>query len=149
MILQNDGYSCATTSLSMTMFGVNQVLVLKMLQKNMVMTCIWTNECFKIFWIYNYEFVDNLKVDELKYLITQDIPVVVNIRNFFQEFSHAVTVIGYNKKGFPINDPANWQDEKTHHIDYETFKNHWWANLCSPIRGKHYNSAFILYKNKK
>ncbi len=157
IISQNDGYSCATTALSMTMSYYDN--------KNYDKNDVWdksgssiidvTQKCgndmyglmtaSKKFGFTNYEFVDNLKVDELKYLIAKDIPVVVNIRNFFKESYHAVTVVGYNREGFIINDPSG----STYNIDYKTFKKHWYANLCSPKRGKHYNSAFILYRNKK
>ena len=158
MILQDDWYSCATTSLAMVMSYYNN----KIYNKNDV----WkksgssiedvTRKCgndmnglmraSEVFGFTKYEFIDNLKIDELKYLITQNIPVVVNIRNFFKASSHAVVVVGYDEQGFFINDPANYLTDVTYHIDYMTFKNHWWANLCSPLRGRHYNSAFILYK---
>lgn len=161
MILQHDGYSCATTSLSMVMSYYNDELYDKdtVWKKSGSSIRDVTKRCgndmyglmraSKSFGFKKYKFVDHLTVDQVKYFIAQNIPVIVNIRNFFQESYHAVTVVGYDKKGFFINDPAHWREGTTYHIGYKTFKKHWYAHLCTPKRKKYYRSAFILFGAKR
>lgn len=158
-IMQRDSYSCATTSLAMVMSYQDQTDITYDKSK------VWKesgsfiesvkksgNDMFGLkkaaeaYGFTNYEFVQGMGVDQLKYLITQDIPVVINMRNYFKRSSHAVVVIGYDEKGFFINDPSNYNKPDGYHVDYGMFKRNWWANMSSP-RGKVFRSAFILYKN--
>jgi len=158
-IYQNDNYSCATTSLAMLMNYQDGKDITY--DKNIVWDKSGStinsvrkegndinglNRIADTYGFENYEFIQGLSIDELKYLITQDIPVLINIRNYYSRGSHAVVVIGYDEKGFFINDPSNRWHADGYHIDMATFKTKWWANLSFP-RGKAYNSAFVVYKN--
>ncbi len=159
MILQNDNYSCATTSLAMVMSYYDNTLYNKDDVWNASGSSIEdvTQKCgndmnglkraAQSFGFTQYEFVDNLNINKLKDFINRGIPPIVNIKNFFANFFHAVVVVGYDQEGFFINDPA-WYETSSYHIDYETFKTHWYAHLCTPTSDTYYNSAFILYNDK-
>ncbi len=154
LISQYDGYSCATTSLAMVMSYYDQ----KEYDKNLVwdksgssvadvtMNCgndmSGLRKAAEYFGFKKNEFAQNLSIDELKYLVANDIPVVVNIRNFWSSSFHAVVVSGYDEAGFNISDPLG----RKYHISYNKFLSHWYANLCTPARGEFRKSAFIIYK---
>lgn len=157
-IRQNDNYSCATTSLAMVMsyYDGNRY------QKSEVWDASGSSvaaitarrtggndmpglgRASEAFGFTNYEFVQGMTLDQLKYLITQDIPVVVNIRNFSQPYYHAVVAIGYDDSGVIFADPAYWG--ASYHKDYGTFMTHWYASLSVPQVKKKRQTAFILYR---
>lgn len=158
-ISQYDNYSCATTSLAMVMdYYDSENVILKQDVWNASGSSIddVTKRCgndmngleraAKEYGFENYKFASGLSIDELKYLVSNDIPVVVNIRNFFMESFHAVVVTGYDDENIYINDPASAGGGK-YSVSYEKFLKHWYASLCTPRKGKHTRSAFILYKN--
>jgi uncharacterized protein YvpB len=152
---QYDNYSCATTSLAMVFSYYEK-------DKVFLKQEVWdasessivdvTKRCgndmngleraANKYGYTNYKFVSGLTIDELKYFISNDIPIVVNIRNFSQESYHAVVVTGYDEGSIFINDPVG---ASSYQVSYEKFMKHWYAELCSPRKGKHMRSAFILY----
>ncbi len=157
-IQQRDGYSCATTSLAMVMAHYDS----KPYYKDEVwdasgssirrVTKVCGNDmeglkrAAKHYGFNNYEFVRDLSLNELKYLISKNIPVVVNIRNFYQSSYHAIVVIGYDKEGLYFSDPSYPSFYKK---DYKTFLRQWYASLCSPKGKKQRQTAFILYPKTK
>ncbi|MDV7104595.1 C39 family peptidase [Vibrio sp. TH_r3] len=156
---QYDSYSCATTSLAMVISYYDKNKVIRKqdvwdASKSSVYDV--TQRCgndmngleraAEAYGYTSYEFVNGLSIDELKYFVSNDTPVVVNIRNFFMESSHAVVVTGYDNENIYITDPARAGGGK-YSVSYEKFLKHWYAYLCTPRRGKYKRSAFILYKN--
>lgn len=154
-IRQRDGYSCATTALSMVMSYYDE----KSYNKSEVWNASGSNvhrvknvcgndmnglkRAAQHYGFDNYEFIRGLSLDELKYMISQDIPVIVNIRNFNQESYHAVVVIGYDQEGLYFSDSAGYS--AFYKKDYKTFLNKWYASLCSPKGSKQRHTAFIVY----
>ena len=153
-IKQYDSYSCATTSLAMVMSYHDQKTyrkseVWKASKSNIDMV---KNVCgndmhglkkaAKHYGFTDYEFAIGVNIDALKYLISRNIPVIVNIRNFYKQSYHAVVVTGYDETGVFISDPAS--NQSSYKKNFSTFMAHWYANLCSP-RGQYRKSAFIVY----
>ena len=151
-ILQRDRYSCATTSLAMVISYYDKT--------NYSKIDFWEASKSRINDVrsygndmaglkraaehYGYTKYDLMMVfnkEKIKFLISEGIPVIVNIRNFFKNSYHAVVVNGYDKDGFFITDPASSYEYKK---SYEKFNAHWYANLSSP-KGKHKKTAFIVY----
>lgn len=157
IVSQCDNYSCATSSLAMVMSYYDH----KMYYKQEV----WDASGSRIsdvrdrcgndmnglkraaekYGFTKFQFVRSMKLSELKYLISQDIPVIVNIKNFFNpKRSHAVVVTGYDEQDMIINDPSG----RSYKIDNQKFLDHWYANLCTPQKGRNNKSAFVLYNVK-
>lgn len=154
-IEQRDNYSCATTSLAIVMsyydnqtYGKSDVWkasgssiteVSKVCGNDMN----GLKAAAKKYGFTSYEFVRGMSIDELKYMISQGIPVVVNIKNFWKESFHAVVVTGYDEEDFTFVDPAS--SLSSYKIDYQTFGNKWYASLCTPRGERQSHTAFLLY----
>lgn len=150
LIWQGDNYSCATTSLAMVMSYYDKTRYIK--------SNVWKasgslisdirqygndmsglKRAAKSYGFTQYEFT-MLDTDKVKYLLSKGIPVIVNVRNFFKNSSHAVVINGYDNEAFFIKDPAYGDLQKS----YQFFNSRWFADLSSP-RGKISRSAFIVY----
>lgn len=154
-ISQMDDYSCATASLSMVMSYYDNKLYnnFEVWKKSGSSIHDVKNVCgndmdglkraAKAYGFEKYEFVSPLSLDELKYLLSQDIPVVVNIRvSISPRRYHAVVVTGYDDKNIYINDPSGLN----YKLYTEEFLEKWVAHLCTPRRDTFVKSAFLLYR---
>jgi uncharacterized protein YvpB len=92
---------------------------------------------------YRSEYIENMKISDVEYLLSQKIPVMLNIKNEIGSTTHALLVIGYdkNKKIFYINDPGNRCNKIFKYSDLET---RWESHLSSPM-GMSYRSGFVVY----
>ena len=155
LIQQKYNYSCATTALAMVMsyhdkkiYDANEIWNAsesdgpEVRRKGNDMHGL--KKAAKKYGFTDYEFRNNLSTDDLRTYIAQGIPVIVNIRNYFGNSSHAVVVTGYDEKYLYINDPNISSKYKK---NYQQFTENWWANLSSP-EGKYKKSAFIVFPKK-
>jgi ABC-type bacteriocin/lantibiotic exporter with double-glycine peptidase domain len=156
LIAQNDGYSCATTSLAMVMSFHDK--------KKYDKSEVWDKSGSSIYDVKNvcgndmgglknaakwagfehYEFKQSSSPDELRYLVSNGLPVIINIRNFTRPSYHAVVVTGYKDGEFVINDPAGWGGE-SYTVSEKKLEHHWYANLCSPRAKEVSRSIFVVY----
>jgi len=154
LIGQYDNYSCATTALAMVMSYYDNTIY----PKNEVWdrsgasiheaTKVCGNDMHALkkaatsYGFHNHEFVSPLKLEELKYLISKNIPVIVNIKTYqCNTCYHAVVITGYDEELLFINDPKGHKAR----MPISQFKKNWKAHLCTPRRDMFSNSAFILY----
>ena len=155
LVQQRDNYSCATTSLAMVMsfydkkiYDPKEVWKASGSSSNDVLR--FGNDMFglkkaaKAYGFTEFEFRNNISTDEIRRYIAHGVPVVVNIRDFFGNTSHAVVVIGYDKDDLYIRDPSK---SFIYRKKYQYFKDNWWANLTYP-KGRYKQSAFILFPDK-
>lgn len=158
LINQHDNYSCATTSLAMVMSHYDK--------KNYFKSEVWGNsgasiyeatkvcgndmyalmKAAKYYGFKKYEFVSPLKIEELKYLLSQNIPVVVNIKTTrCTTCYHAIVITGYDEENVYINDPSGGYRTD---MKLDKFVSIWKAHLCTPRKDIFTKSAFVLYKDK-
>lgn len=148
---QYNSYSCAGHSLTMVMSYFDQELHDPMevwdktgSSSSVVMSLgndmSGLRKAAKSYGFENVEFVQGMNLEELKYLLNQGKPVVINVRNFYGNSSHAVVVTGYDSESIYFNDPANGRVS----LSYDDFKSKWWANMSIP-RGRISKSAFIVH----
>ena len=155
LIQQKDNFSCATTALAMVMsyydkkiYTANEVWSASGSKSTEVRRkgndIYGLKKAAKKYGFTDYEFRNNLSTDDLRVYIAQGIPVVVNIRNYFSNSSHAVVVTGYDTKNLYINDPNHMSSYRK---NYQYFLENWWAHLSYP-EGKYKKSAFIIFPRK-
>jgi hypothetical protein len=94
---------------------------------------------------YNGEFVQNLSIQNIEYLIAHGALIVLNIKlNKSGSQTHAILAVGYNKSEEMIYfvDPAG--EAGNYKISYKELESIWEAGLSHPnIRSK--KSGFIIY----
>jgi ABC-type bacteriocin/lantibiotic exporter with double-glycine peptidase domain len=161
LINQGDNYSCATTSLAMVMAyydpkGYQDFKYGKQAVFDASGSSVFdiTKRCgndmeglkraAKHFGFHKNEFATGLSMDHVKYLVSKNIPVIINIKNFNGKSYHAVVVVGYNQKGLYLNDPG---PGKKYFKDRHAVETNWHAHLCTPMSAEYHNSAFIVYPN--
>ena len=156
-ISQNDHNSCATTAAAMIVSHY-EGLDKKPLDKEAAWNISGTKEkavltygndmdgLKRIATHYGYksEYVEQLTVYDLEYLLSQGIFIIINVKAKKTGLAtHALLVTGYNKrkKRFFINNPAN---KNNNNLNYSDLNACWAANLSTP-RGMSYRSGFIIY----
>lgn len=157
IISQYDSYSCATTSLAMVMSyhdkkeydkfevwdqsGSSIHRVTKVCGNDME----GLHKAAQANGFGKADFVQNASVEELKYLVSQGLPVVINIRNFRKSSYHAVVVSGYTADDqFIISDSVGY----SYKVTREKLEKHWYASLCSPRLKRASRTMFVLYPKK-
>lgn len=155
-IPQNDNYSCATTSLATIInFYENPP---KPIDKNDIWELSETKiedvrtrgndveglERIAEHYNYAYSFMERLSFDDLRYLITQNIPVILFIK-LNARYTHALVVNGYNKEQhlFYVTDPSTTQTM----LSESFLENHWEAWLSKP-RKKSKRAGFFIHRTQ-
>jgi len=153
-ILQKDNYSCATTSVAMIITFYEE-LESNPLEKNIVWE-ISKNSIEKVlkygndisglkniakYYGYQSEFMQNITYQELNFLLSNEIPVVIFINLGNETMTHALLLTGYDIKSkvYYIQDPSS--DVKTMPIEF--LDKYWNAWLSNP-RTNSYRSGFIM-----
>ncbi len=114
----SDGYSCATHSLAMVMAYHDN---LSSSEKKYGRDAVWKasgSSSYDVakrgndmkglansahsFGFNNTLYVPHMTIKEAKYLLSQELPLVINVRNFLNggRGSHAVVLTGYDESGF-------------------------------------------------
>lgn len=156
-IPQNDNYSCAVTALTIVMSYYDETMYSKsevfkasgaspQQLRNRGNDMGSLKRAAEEYGFDNYEFVIGMTLDELKYLVSKNLPVIVNIRNWDSKYSHAVVISGYDENGVYITDSGR-QFNPIYHKSYKDFLRNWTARLSVPD-GRYLHSAFILYPKK-
>ncbi|WP_271273741.1 C39 family peptidase [Aliamphritea hakodatensis] len=158
---QYDGYSCATTSLAMVMsfhdkkrYNANEVWDKSGSSIHQVSRVCGNDmnglrNAAEWAGFEKHEFITNASVAQLKYLVSQGLPVVINIHNFFSNNPrqyHAVVVAGYDGDQFLIRDPQG--AGRSYKISEKKLEKDWYAVLCSPRTKRADRSMFVLYPKK-
>lgn len=156
-IPQYDNYSCALTALTMvmsyhdgTMYSKSEIFQAsgaspqQLRDRGNDMSAM--KRASEKYGFDNYEFVIGMTLDELKYLVSKNLPVIVNIRNWDSKYSHAVVINGYDADGVFITDSGR-RFNPIYHKSYKDFLRNWTARLSVPD-GRYLHSAFILYPKK-
>lgn len=156
IVSQLDNYSCGTTSLAMAMSYHDKKMYYKQevwdasgssiaVARKIGFEIFGLKTAAKKYGFEKYVFTPGLNLDELKYLLTKDMPVVVFIRNFDKKSFHSVLVTGYDDSGVFVNDPVG----RAYHVEYKKFLGHWYAPMDYLKGQMAYNSAFILFAKNK
>lgn len=156
LIKQNDNYSCATTSVAM-IISEYEGLHDKPLNKDDV----WNLSGSSISTIrtlgndldglrkictrygYKYEFIQDLKNEEVEYLLSKGVFLVAFIR-VNDTNTHAIVLTGYSKKArlFYVNDPAGGKTQ----IPYPIMDIYWNALLSHPRIATHRGALVVFPK---
>lgn len=151
LMRQDNRYSCAGHSLAMVLsfldkkdYDPAQVWDKTGTSANVAMSqgndMYGLKQAAKAFGFDNSSFLSSTNIRTIKFLLNQGLPVVLNVRNFYRESSHAVVIIGYDAERLFFNDPANGSVA----LSYEEFERKWWAWLSYP-QGQAYKTAFVVY----
>ncbi len=92
---------------------------------------------------YRSEYAQGVTLEQLEYLLSKGIPVMVNIRpDPMKSATHALLIVGYdrNSRLFYLNDPSLVFNVMT----FDAFEARWFAYLSSPL-GMSRRSVFIVY----
>ena len=159
-ISQKDNYSCATTSVAMAISAYKS-LYKDPLNKEESWLISKSNK-FKVrnfgndvsalqrlvkFHGFAGEFVNQIGIYNLKYLLANNILIVLFIRpDLSKKGTHAILVIGYDdtKQKIFIEDPSNRLTE----MNFKDLEKHWMAFLSKPILSSK-QAGFIIYPKKK
>ena len=159
IIYQLDDYSCSTTSAAMIIsYFSNEILdkdkAWNISGLNIADIKNYGNDMDGLknisdFYSYESVFKESLSIHDLEQLISNGIPVIINVlqKENLQQ-THAVVVIGYDKKKktFFINDPA--KSIIGNEISYENLNDLWLASIKGLGAEKYhmsYRSGFIIY----
>jgi len=157
-ILQNDNYSCATTSVAMIITFYEKLennpldkdFVWEISISNVENVRKYGNDIKGLKNIANYygyqsDFMQNITYQELNYLLSSEIPVVVFINLGDETITHALVLTGYDtiNKVYYIQDPSS--DSKTMPIEF--LDKYWNAWLSNP-KTNSYRSGFIMIPKK-
>ena len=155
-IFENDGYSCATTSLAMALsyfdnrwkcpIDKNTAWILSGSNKNRVIST--GNDMDGLKRLANHfgyfgEYEDKMSIRKLELLLSKNILVIINIRAFETgKKTHALLAEGYSnvKKVLFVADPSNL----TTKISFSDLKKRWSAFLSEPY-GMSHRSGFLVY----
>ena len=158
-IYQLDDYSCSTTSAAMIIsYFSNEILdkdkAWNISGLNIADIKNYGNDMNGLknisdFYSYESAFKESLSIHDLEQLISNGIPIIINVlQKENSQQTHAVVVIGYDKKKktFFINDPA--KSIIGNEISYENLNNLWLASIKGLGAEKYYmsyRSGFIIY----
>lgn len=156
IILKDDSYSCATTSVAMAISYLNQNN--QLLDKDAVWNIsgssidIATKRGFEleglitiaVHYNYQYDFYENLLFNEMEYLLSNGALIVIFIRVDRRKI-HAVLVKGFNRdsKIFYINDSSEYITE----LSYDFLNKNWNTDFADLHRIVN-RAGFVLYPKK-
>lgn len=157
-IPQNDNYSCATTSLAMAITfyegrkgnPIDKDTAWAISGSDIQTIRTQGNDMYGLERLANHygyfgEFMSNLTIPQLKYILARDVLAVLNIR-VSATMSHAILATGYNRDDeiLYVADPASVRSV----MKYSEVGNRWSATLSAP-RGLASRSAFLIFPKGK